>query len=119
MPRRNFVQGATRSRREFESCPIEPELPPDARWPWVPADESLAPARRNRFYVFRALLRENCSTAEALRVELTHSWDPTLDDVQEALRWLENEGWADETSTGAREVSKNGYGIHRTLLGER
>lgn len=73
----------------------------------------------NEFRVFRCLIREHqIERFEDICVELTHRPPLSSDEVAEALTSLRDSGYAEEFKPGHWRYTQNGYGVHRTLLGE-
>lgn len=73
----------------------------------------------SEFRVFRCLIGEHqIERFEDICVELTHRPALASDEVAEALASLRHSGYAEEFKPGHWRYTQNGYGVHRTLLGE-
>lgn len=73
----------------------------------------------NEFRVFRCLIKEEqFESFEEICLELTHDPALTPEEVAEALTSLQERGYAEEFKPGHWKYTPNGYGVHRTLLGE-
>jgi hypothetical protein len=70
--------------------------------------------------VFRSLVEEwPWDTVEKIRVELTRGEELSSEQVEAALEGLRQKGYVEEFEAGRWQVTVNGHGVRRTLLGER
>jgi hypothetical protein len=71
------------------------------------------------FRVFRSLIEEwPWDTVEKIRVEMTLGEEMSVAQIEEALGNLREMGYVEEFEPGRWQVTPNGHGMRRTLLGE-
>lgn len=71
------------------------------------------------YRVFRSLLREwDRDTGEAIRVELTRGEEVPAEEIEDALRTLEQKNHVEEFEPGRWRVTAQGRAVERSLLGE-
>lgn len=69
--------------------------------------------------VFRSLIEEwPQDTVEKIRVEMTRGDELSSEEVEDALKTLRDKGYVEEFKPGRWQVTPNGHGVRRTLLGE-
>jgi hypothetical protein len=72
------------------------------------------------FRVFRSLIEEwPQDTVEKIRVEMTRGAELSAEEIGRALRGLADKGYVEEFEPCRWQVTPNGHGMRRTLLGER
>jgi hypothetical protein len=69
--------------------------------------------------VFRSLLyKRQCDTLVAIQTELTAKPEPPPNEIQDALGTLVAGGYLEEFEPGRWRLSRSGYGLRRSLLGD-
>lgn len=69
--------------------------------------------------VFRSLVEEwPWDTVEKIRVEMTRGEELSSAEVEAALESLREKGYVEEFQSNRWQVTPNGHGVRRTLLGE-
>jgi hypothetical protein len=77
------------------------------------------PLEGAEFRVFRSLFHEwPFNSVEELGVELTRGVELSTAEVEAALAGLRRKGYVEEFKLGRWQLTSNGYGIRRSLLGE-
>src|SRR3954462_1847479 len=78
------------------------------------------PLKGAELRVFRSLIEEwPWDTVEKIRVEMTRGEELTTEEIEAALTSLRENGYVEEFELGRWQVTPNGHGVRRTLLGER
>jgi hypothetical protein len=82
-------------------------------------DVMAEPLKGSEFRVFRSLIEEwPWDTVEKIRVELTRGDELDTAEVEAALESLREKGYVEEFQPGRWQVTPNGHGVRRMLLGE-
>lgn len=77
------------------------------------------PLEGAEFRVFRSLYREwDRDSVEQLRVQMTRGVELSITEIEAALGELEGNGYVEEFEPGRWQLTPNGYGVRRSLLGE-
>src|SRR6476646_444752 len=77
------------------------------------------PLKGAELRVFRSLIEEwPWDTVEKIRVEMTRGDELGTADIEAALTSLREKGYVEEFEAGRWQVTPNGHGVRRTLLGE-
>jgi hypothetical protein len=78
------------------------------------------PLQGAEFRIFRSLVEEwPQDSVEQLRVEMTRGAELSSNEIQEVLESLREKGYVEEFKEGHWQVTPNGHGVRRSLLGER
>lgn len=78
------------------------------------------PLKGAELRVFKSLIEEwPWDTVEKIRVEMTRGDELSTEEVEAVLNSLREKGYVEEFQPGRWQVTPNGHGVRRTLLGER